>query len=323
MPYLEIRDLVVEYKSDGYSVRPIDGLNMTADEGELIVLLGPSGSGKTTLLSCLGGIQTPTSGSITVGNVKVSSLDRKALVDYRRRSVGIAFQAFNLIGSLTAKENVAAPLLMTGAKRAEAFARAQELLARVGLSERSHHRPAQLSGGQQQRVAVARALAHDPPLVLADEPTANLDYIQAESVITLLRELRAPGRLVIVSTHDNRIVPVADRVVSLVEDVEAEAGPPQVVEYSAGEEIFHQGSMGHLVYVIRSGSVDIVRELAEGGREHLNTLPEGHYFGELGALLGFPRSASAIARTDVALLAYGVTDFRTHVLDADGPTDPS
>lgn len=317
MAFLELRDLVVEYQSDGYSVRPIDRLNLSADDGELIVLLGPSGSGKTTLLSCVGGILTPTSGQVVVGEVEVSALNRKGLVSYRRNHVGIAFQAFNLIPSLTAKENVASPLLMTGAKRRVAFKRADVLLDRVGLSDRSQHRPAQLSGGQQQRVAVARALAHDPPLILADEPTANLDHIQAEAVISLLRELRAPGRLVIVSTHDNRIIPVADRVVSLVEDVSADVGPPQRVEYAAGEEIFHQSTMGRLVFVIESGEVDIMRELADGTQRQLNRLGPGQYFGELGALLGFPRSASAVARSDVSLQAYGVTDFRRRVLNED------
>ena len=317
MAFLELRDLVVEYQSDGYSVRPIDRLNLSAEDGELIVLLGPSGSGKTTLLSCLGGILTPTSGRVVVGEVEVSALKPKALVSYRRSKVGIAFQAFNLIPSLTAAENVAAPLLLTGVKRGMAFSRAQELMGRVGLSDRMDHRPAQLSGGQQQRVAVARALVHDPTLVLADEPTANLDHIQAEAVISLLRELRAPGRLVIVSTHDNRIVPIADRVISLVEDVSGEVGPPQVVEYAAGEEIFHQSTMGRLVYVIESGEVNILRELADGTQRQLNRLGPGQYFGELGALLGFPRSASAVAHSDVRLQAYGVTDFRRRVLNED------
>lgn len=314
MGHLEIRDLVVEFQSDGYAVRPIDGLNLSAGEGELIVLLGPSGSGKTTLLSCLGGILTPTSGSITVGGVDVAAMSQKELVRYRQKDVGIAFQAFNLIPSLTARENVAVPLLLTGTKRSVAFRRADELLELVNLEARRNHRPAQLSGGQQQRVAVARALVQEPRLVLADEPTANLDYIQAEAVIGLLRELRSNGRLIIVSTHDDRLVPVADRVISLVEDVARDGSPPQRVEYARGEVIFRQGTAGKLVYVIEEGEIDIQRELADGGREHLNTLGKGQYFGELGAMLGFPRSATAEARTDVVLTAYGVRDFRSQVM---------
>ena len=130
--------------------------------------------------------------------------------------MGIVFQAFNLIPSLTARENVAAPLRLAGTRRREANARAEELLARVGLSDRMDHRPGQLSGGQQQRAAIARALVHDPPLVVADEPTAHLDYMQVEDVLILIRDLAAPGRLVVVATHDDRFTPLADRVVELV-----------------------------------------------------------------------------------------------------------
>jgi putative ABC transport system ATP-binding protein len=176
---LNVSELVVEYVSGGYSVRPLDHLELTAEPGELVVLLGPSGSGKTTLLSCLGGILAPTSGRIVVDATVVTDLRGAALEDYRRTTVGFVFQAFNLVPSLSARENVAVPLLVNGVKRSVAMARADALLARVGLSDRAGHKPAQLSGGQQQRVAVARGLIADPRLLLADEPTANLDYISA------------------------------------------------------------------------------------------------------------------------------------------------
>ncbi|MEO1064673.1 MAG: ATP-binding cassette domain-containing protein [Actinomycetota bacterium] len=312
---LRVDDLVVEYVNDGYLVRPLDGLSFAAEPGELVVLLGPSGSGKTTLLSCLGGILTPTSGSIHLGDTDVSALRGRDLVDYRRSEVGFVFQAFNLIPSLSARENVAMPLIMTGRRRSDAFSRADELLERVGLADRSGHRPSQLSGGQQQRVAVARGLGNDPKLLLADEPTANLDHIQAEAVIGLLRELRDQGRTIVVSTHDQRLVPIADRLVKMVPEFETVHEPTREVSFGAGTTIFEQGDTSDLVYVIRTGEIDVYRELADGGEVFIRRLGPGNYFGELGPFLGFPRSASVRAHSDVVLTAYSPDVFRREVQD--------
>jgi len=311
---LIVDDLVVEYLHDGYAVRPLDHLAFEATSGELVVLLGPSGSGKTTLLSCLGGILTPTSGAIHLGDIEVTALRRRELDRYRRDHVGFVFQAFNLIPSLSARENVAVPLLLTGRSRAEAFRRADELLALVGLSDRAHHHPGRLSGGQQQRVAVARGLGQDPPLLLADEPTANLDHIQAEAVIRLLRDLRDEGRIIVVSTHDARLVPIADRIVQMVPDHGDEDVPTHEVRLRAGESVFEQGDHATLVYTITSGEIDVIRILADGSETLLNRLQPGQYFGELGPFLGFPRSASARAHTDVELVAYSSRVFRERVL---------
>jgi putative ABC transport system ATP-binding protein len=151
-------------------------------------------------------------------------------------------------------------------------------------------------------------------MLLADEPTANLDYINAESIVALLRDLRSKGRLIIVSTHDQRLIPIADRVVRMVPESAADAGPPQRVEYAAQETIFEQGSRGELIYVISSGEVEIARTHADGSEALVAVLGPGEYFGELGPLLGFPRSATARARRDVMLIAYGVRDFREQVL---------
>jgi putative ABC transport system ATP-binding protein len=311
---VEVRDLVIEYQSGGYTVRPIDGLDLDAAPGELVVLLGPSGCGKTSLLSAIGGILRPAAGRIVVGGMDVMGLRGQALADYRQRTVGFVFQAFNLVPSLTARENVAMPLMLAGVKRRSALDRADRLLERVGLSDRATHRPAKLSGGQQQRVAVARGLAADPLLLLADEPTANLDYIQAEGIISLLRDLRSDGRAIIVSSHDDRLVPIADRVVHLVPEFRQDAGPPAPVLVAAGETIFEQGSRGELVYVIESGRVEILRHRSDGTVEQLAQLGPGEYFGELGPLLGFPRSATARALTPVRLKAYNVRDFREQVV---------
>ena len=240
-PVVQVRDLVIEYDTGGYVVRPIDHFDLSASAGELVVLLGPSGCGKTSLLSALGGILRPTSGSIRVAGIEVEALSAGELSAYRQHTVGFVFQAFNLIPSLTARENVAIPLLLAGVSRRRAMRRADELLARVDLADRARHRPNRLSGGQQQRVAVARGLAADAPVLLADEPTANLDYIQAEGIISLLRGLRADGRSIIVSTHDDRLVPIADRVVHLVPEHRADAGGPRLVEVAAGRDHLRAG----------------------------------------------------------------------------------
>jgi putative ABC transport system ATP-binding protein len=311
---LIVTDLVVEFIHDGYAIRPLDELSFQAQSGELVVLLGPSGCGKTTLLSCLGGILTPTSGTIQLGATDVTGLKGGDLDKYRREDIGFVFQAFNLIPSLTARENIAIPLTLTGRSRKEAFARADELLQQVGLSERSGHLPSRLSGGQMQRVAVARGLGHNPPLLLADEPTANLDHIQAEAIIRLLQGLRDDGRMIVVSTHDPRLVPIADRIVHMVPPDQHEERPTHEVTYSAGESIFEQGDPADLVYVIQSGEVDVIRVLADGGEELLTKLGPDMYFGELGPFLGFPRSASVRATTDLVLTAYSPRIFREKVL---------
>ncbi len=307
---LRIDDLVVEYSSGGYAVRPIDGLDLEVKAGSLTLLLGPSGCGKTTLLSCLGGILRPTSGRISLGDLDVTALDPAALTMYRRRTVGIVFQAFNLLASLTALENVMVPLDAAGMKSTQSRRRAEELLERVGLKDRMRHRPGDLSGGQQQRVAVARAIALDPPLVLADEPTAHLDFIQVEEVLRLIRELASGERLVVVATHDTRMLPLADRVVELVPHVAATDRPPEAIRLSAGEVLFEQGSMGDLIYVVDEGEFEINRELAAGGEELLRVATVGDYFGEIGTLFGLPRSATVRARTDATAIGYTAKAFR-------------
>lgn len=307
---LEVNDLTVDYSSGGYVVRPLDRLTFEADDGEFVVLIGPSGCGKTTLLSCLAGLLTPTSGSIWFRGVEISGLSGRALTNHRRDTVGIVFQAFNLIASLTARGNVVAPMRLAGIGRRAATERADELLGRVGLSDRIHHRPGSLSGGQQQRVAIARALVHDPPLALADEPTAHLDHIQVEGILSLLRDLASLGRTVVVSTHDDRVSNIADRVVELVPKLASADREPEEIRVAAGEEIFRQGSRGDLIYVVEQGEVDIVRVRDDQSEEWITMTAEGGYFGELGPMLNLPRSATARARTDVVVTGYTTRRFR-------------
>lgn len=310
MGNLSIQDLVVEYSSGGYAVRPINGLSLDVAAGSLVILLGPSGCGKTTLLSCLGGILRPKSGAITLDDVDITGLEGGALARYRRDTVGIVFQAFNLVSSLTALENVMIPMRAAGMSRASARQRAEELLTRVGLADRMKHRPGDLSGGQQQRVAVARAIALDPPLILADEPTAHLDFIQVEEVLRLIRSLASGERVVVVATHDSRILPLADRVVELRPEVATTNRPPETVQLKAGEVLFEQSTMGDLIYVVSEGELDIVRELADGGEELVKVAGPGDYFGEMGVLFHMPRSATVRARTDATVIGYTAQAFR-------------
>lgn len=320
MADLRIKDLVMEYSSGQDKVRPIDGLNLDIAEGSLAILLGPSGCGKTTLLSCLGGILKPTAGRIEFGDLDLTTLDAKELSEYRRNTVGIVFQAFNLVPSLNAIENVMVPMRAAGISRAESRERAAELLTRVGLAQRMTHRPGDMSGGQQQRVAVARAIALDPPLLIADEPTAHLDYIQVEEVLRLIRELASGERVVVVATHDTRMLPLADRVVELVPHMSATEHEPQTIELAAGEVLFEQGTMGDSIYIVGEGEIDLVRELPSGGEELVKVAGAGDYFGEMGPLFALPRSASARARTDATVISYTVQAFRER-LGATGSRD--
>jgi putative ABC transport system ATP-binding protein len=307
---LEVRDLTIEYSSGGYTVRPIDKFRLEASGGELVLLLGASGCGKTTLLSVLAGILTPSAGSVRVGDTEVVGLSGAELTEYRRKRVGIVFQAFNLLPSLSASENVQIPLRGTGVSGRVARERALELLDRVGLADRVEHRPGDLSGGQQQRVAIARALAHDPPVILADEPTAHLDYLQVDSVIRLLRSLADSGRLVVVATHDDRLVPLADRLVNLTPRRATESRPPETKVLAAGEILFEQGDPGELVYVVESGTIEIVRTREDGTEELLVTVAPDGYFGELAPMFGLQRAATARAGPAARVTGYTMRDFR-------------
>jgi putative ABC transport system ATP-binding protein len=320
---LSVKTLTVEFSGAGYKIRPLNGFSFDCDDGQLVVLLGPSGCGKTTLLSCLAGLLKPTSGSIWFNKTEVTGLRGPALSAYRRHTVGVVFQAFNLIPSLNALSNVMVPLRLSGVPRGVAREKATALLARVGLDERANHRPDQLSGGQQQRVAIARALVYDPPLILADEPTAHLDFIQVEGILRLLRTLASPGRTVVVATHDQRITQLADQVVELVPHLPAEQLEPREVTLEAGQYLFRQGDPSDLVYIVRSGEILILRELADGSQDRLTVIGEGAYFGELGPMLNLPRSASARALTPAVLTGCSVQQFRKLASQLRSPYPPS
>jgi putative ABC transport system ATP-binding protein len=212
---LAARGLRKHYGSGAALVRAVDDVDLTVRAGESVGVVGPSGCGKSTLLHVLGGLEPATGGELYLTGARVDGLSETAWARLRRRSVGFVFQAFHLLGELNAVENVELPALLAGTRPGAARRRAADLLDRVGLADRAGHLPGALSGGQRQRVAVARALVNDPVLVLADEPTGNLDSAAAAEVLRLFDGLREAGQTLVVVTHDARIAAITDRLVSM------------------------------------------------------------------------------------------------------------
>jgi len=199
-------------------IHALRGVNFTIQAGEMVGLVGPSGSGKSTLLGILGGLDSPTAGRIEINGIDVTRMSEGRLTEIRNENIGFIFQFFNLIPTLTALENVMLPIQFARKRRYKPAERAKELLERLGLGDRMHHRPSELSGGQQQRVAIARALANNPPLLLADEPTGNLDTESGKLVLDTLREIRdESGATVLMVTHDPDLAAQMDRVLTLVD----------------------------------------------------------------------------------------------------------
>jgi putative ABC transport system ATP-binding protein len=216
-PFIRVGDLRKTFMMGQNAVHALDGVNLEIPACTLSVIMGPSGSGKSTLLHLVGGLDRPTAGSISVDGQQIEILDENALAVFRRRTVGFVFQSFNLVSSMTALENVIFPMRFAGVARKERYKRAVQALERVGLEDRAAHRPSELSGGQQQRVAIARALINDPQLILADEPTGNLDTASGASIMQLLSELHKSGRTVVVVTHDARMIQFSTHTIELLD----------------------------------------------------------------------------------------------------------
>ncbi len=219
-PMKEVADLVSvskEYPASGNPVKALDNITFGAEAGKIVAVVGPSGAGKTTLLNLIAGLEKPTMGQVRVLGVELTSSDENTLSEFRCTSIGFIFQSYNLVSTLTAQENVELMMEMAGSGKFEKnHELASQLISSVGLADRANHLPAQLSGGEQQRVAIARALANDPPLILADEPTGNLDSATGLAVVQLLGGLREKHRkTVIITTHDERIVDMADVIYRL------------------------------------------------------------------------------------------------------------
>lgn len=215
---IESHNLSKVYNPDTIPVYAVNGVDLHIEEGEFTALVGPSGSGKTTLLNLIGGLDYPSSGDVKINGIDITKMNENKLIDFRLHNIGFVFQAYNLIPVLTAAENIEFVMMMLKKTKKERDQRVKELLAEVGLTDRSKNRPTELSGGQQQRVAVARALASKPRFILADEPTANLDSKSTENLLDIMAKLNKEDRMTFIfSTHDQRVIDKARRVITLVD----------------------------------------------------------------------------------------------------------
>lgn len=237
---VEIRDVCKIYNPGENEVRALDHVTVSIDQGEFVAIIGQSGSGKSTLMNMIGCLDVPTSGLYRLHGEDVSELDDNELSDIRNREIGFIFQGFNLIPNLTALENVELPLIYRGVSRQKRTELSRTALEKVGLGHRMDHRPSEMSGGQQQRVAIARAIAQSPPVILADEPTGNLDSHSTEEILAILKELHREGSTVILITHDNEVANQAKRVIKIrdgrIESDTEEQKYPEEGEGEANEE---------------------------------------------------------------------------------------
>ena len=229
---IAVKDLVRVYRIGSMEVQALRGLSMNIKESEMVSVIGPSGSGKTTLLNIVGGLDNATAGSVRVGDTEVTGLDTSQLVEFRRKIVGHIFQTLNLIPTLTAAENIELPMIARGMSRGERTGRVKKLLEVVGLTERANHKPDELSGGEQQCVAIAAALANDAPVLLADEPTGELDTMNAKVVVDFLVKINKEfGKTIVMVTHDPSVARAADRILRIEDGtIAASLTPTQLLE---------------------------------------------------------------------------------------------
>jgi putative ABC transport system ATP-binding protein len=246
MGLIQVEDLTKRYLLGETTTLALDEINLDIEKGELVILFGPSGAGKTTLLNMIGGLDIPNSGKVKVGEIPVSNLSAKWLTEYRKQKIGVVFQFFNLISRLNALENVEYALDLVGVKQGNGKPsfkkkvirnKAEEYLEKVGLKDRMHHFPAQLSGGEQQRVSIARALAKEPEILLADEPTGNLDFKIGRSVLEIMEAMtgKEQNRTVIIVTHNPAICPLGDRVIRLSD---GKVAKNYEQKYTAAKELY-------------------------------------------------------------------------------------
>ncbi len=222
---VEISDVHKTYKTGSITFEALRGITLNVEEGEYIAITGPSGSGKSTLMNILGCLDIPTQGSYLLGGEDVSTMSEKDLAVVRNKRIGFVFQQFNLLSSMTAQRNVELPLMYAGVHAKERHTLAREALERVGLGDRTHHRPGELSGGQQQRACIARALVTNPDIILADEPTGNLDSVSSHDVLRLLHELHDQGRTIVLITHEHDVAQESQRQVQIYDGLLSEGLP--------------------------------------------------------------------------------------------------
>jgi len=317
---IDLHQVEKTYQSAAGSFTALKAVDLQVDRGEFVAIIGKSGCGKSTLINMITGIDRPTSGAVLVGDTAVHRLSEGQLAQWRGRNLGVIFQFFQLLPTLTVIENVILPMdfcaLYTPRER---HARAMHLLAQVDMADQAHKLPSSISGGQQQRVAIARALANDPPILVADEPTGNLDSKTASAVFRLFEDLAQNGKTVVMVTHDidlakrvTRAVIVADG--AIINEYVAQALPTLSVDqlaavtrqleprtYVPGESIIAHGDAADRFYIITSGQVEVLLHHPGGHATVVATLGAGQYFGEIGLLRGGPRIATVRATPDTAV----------------------
>ena len=268
-----VKDLIKVYHLGKVEVQALRGLIMSVKEGEVVSIIGPSGSGKTTLLNIIGGLDTATAGSVVVGGKEVTALSTSQLIDYRRKTVGHIFQTLNLIPTLTAAENVELPMIAMGVGKSKRKERVKELLEIVGLTQRANHKPDELSGGEQQRITMAAALANDAPVILADEPTGELDTTNVKIVVDYLVKIsRDLGKTIIMVTHDPNVARQGDRILRIEDgNIKAALTPAQISEPTAAISYVDQ---------LRSRLTDIGAQLEKLDQEFRSSKISGDEYAE-------------------------------------------
>jgi ABC-type lipoprotein export system ATPase subunit len=335
---IRLRDVVKTFETPAGSFAALKGVNLTVGTGEYVAVIGKSGSGKTTLLNLLTGIDRPTQGEIWVAGTPVHQLSESRTARWRGRNVGVVFQFFQLLPTISLLDNVVLPMEFCGLySREERRERALALLERVELSEHAGKLPAEVSGGQQQRVAIARALATDPPLIVADEPTGNLDSKAAANTFALFEELVAADKTVLIVTHDNDLAARATRTIVIAdgetinEYVRQALGPLDLDEltlassrlrretYAPGAVIVRQGDEPKDFYIVTAGEVEIVLEHPGGQEILVNRLGRGQYFGEIALLRGGKRVATVRASPtgEVEVMALDRETFARAIGDSE------
>jgi len=336
-PIIELRQVTKRYDSAAGSFVALQGIDMQVTGGEFVGVIGKSGSGKSTLINMITGIDRPTSGEVIIADTPVHTLSEGQTAVWRGRNLGIVFQFFQLLPTLSLLRNVMLPMDFRGMyPRRERRERAMALLDRVGMTEHAHKLPSAVSGGQQQRVAIARALANDPPILIADEPTGNLDSRTAESVFALFEELVSEGKTVVMVTHDNDLARRVSRVIIVVDgqivnqyvasalstldldQLSLAASRITPIAFPPGSTIIRQGDAADRFYIIVQGQADVLLEHPGGQEIPVARLRAGQYFGEIALLRGGSRTATVRAADSgpVEVMVLDSATFRALVGDS-------